>query len=212
VTFKKEREFNSDLFYVILYCGSGTGSLDRTFSRDSTLFCVPAGPAHWRPRSQRYSCHPTCSPHAETEPISCPPQEASDCAALDEPLVLGETRPTTLLFADPPTTQLLKVKIAHLGISRGSGAPCSTARLQNYARPARDGTEQFGSGMHCKHTRANLSRPGELVPNDERFRSPTAHFEWGNIRIQTSKAKLSTEIAEPGSENNNHSIVRFYPP
>jgi hypothetical protein len=53
--------------------------------------------------------------------------------------------------------------------------------------------------MHCKHTRANLSRPGELVPNDERFRSPTAHFEWGNIRIQTSKAKLSTEIAEPGS-------------
>ena len=28
---------------------------------------------------------------------------ASDCAALDEPLVVGETRPTTLLFADPPT-------------------------------------------------------------------------------------------------------------
>jgi hypothetical protein len=29
------------------------------------------------------------------------PREASDCAALDEPLVVGETRPTTLLFADP---------------------------------------------------------------------------------------------------------------
>ena len=26
-----------------------------------------------------------------------------DCAALDEPLVVGETRPTTLLVADPPT-------------------------------------------------------------------------------------------------------------
>jgi hypothetical protein len=32
----------------------------------------------------------------------------------------------------------------------------------------------------------------ELGPNDERFRSPETHFEWGDIQIQTSKAKLST--------------------
>ena len=47
----------------------------------------------------------------------------------------------------------------------------------------------------------------ELGPNDERFRSPETHFEWGDIQIQTSKAKLSTKIAEPGSESNNRSIV-----
>ena len=47
----------------------------------------------------------------------------------------------------------------------------------------------------------------ELGPNDERFRSPETHFEWGDIQIQTSKAKLSTKIAEPGSESNNRSII-----
>ena len=46
IDLKKRENLIATFFYVILYCGSGTGSLDRTVSRDSTLFCVPAGPAH----------------------------------------------------------------------------------------------------------------------------------------------------------------------
>jgi hypothetical protein len=48
----------------------------------------------------------------------------------------------------------------------------------------------------------------ELGPNDERFRSPETHFEWGDIQIQTSTAKLSISTSRspsasqlPGSLN-----------
>ena len=51
----------------------------------------------------------------------------------------------------------------------------------------------------------------ELVPNDERFRYPETHyFEWGDIQIQTSKAKLS--IPRSPSQALKPPLIRFYPP
>jgi len=59
----------------------------------------------------------------------------------------------------------------------------STARLRTDARPPRDGSEQFGAGTQA-YGQIWAGRV-ELGPDDERFRSPNTHFEWGGIRIQT---------------------------
>jgi len=63
-------------------------------------------------------------------------------------------------------------------------------------------TVQSSLGPARKYTAKFEPTAWSWGQNDERFRSLKTHFEFGNIEIQTSKAKSSTTlIAESGSEN-----------
>jgi hypothetical protein len=75
----------------------------------------------------------------------------SDCAALDEPLVVGETRPTTLLFADPPTALAVTAEGASCVApcacgSFGQRVSCMLAAPRVPTGPASNKARRAGAG------------------------------------------------------------------